>query len=67
MTCKQCDSKGYIESYQADGGFKTPKILQCNECRNIAGYSKRVQEMYRKKAEEPLTAKIFQFTKRGQV
>jgi len=42
--CTGCDGQGFIESSVMRDARTYPSISQCPKCKNVAAYSRRVQE-----------------------
>lgn len=45
MACKDCDFKGYLESYIQTGAGYSRQLRQCFTCDDIGAYSAAVQAM----------------------
>src|SRR5688500_14294433 len=58
-SCYNCLGKGYLERTIAIHASYRTQIAQCPVCRNIAAYTRRVQELEQKQAQEPLTPHEF--------
>lgn len=46
MRCQKCGGLGYLETYHSWGGKFRPIVEQCPVCKDVAAYTKRVQQVH---------------------
>lgn len=57
MICSNCNDRGYIDGFVAEGGTFRPQISICPVCNNYAKYSARIKEIHdAKKIEQRVVA-----------
>lgn len=45
MACIKCDHRGYILSSRIGDGKISSTVIQCQNCKDIKAYTRKVQEM----------------------